>query len=338
MSSWGRLFAFSLLFHVVGVAAQTSQPADADRDGLSDTVEQALLVQFSPHFYVGQHDCAGLPAAFQPGLLQPAAQAEDGTVYGQVFPVAVAGASQPAAEIHFYDLWDRDCGAHGHPLDAEHVAVLVEASGHDLATAKWKAVYWYAAAHENTVCDVSQIARASALGAEESGATIWLSPAKHAAYLAKSLCNAGCGADECEAMQPMHTSKIVNLGEPHHPMNGSQFAASNAWPLEQKMSHTDFPPAPIARLNALPHDDIAWFNAGRHPAQGVIAISYTTGEAIAGGGANTDAALSLARGKTGNALEKSYGHTRDALGSTVRHVGKALGANRSKTPDSATPQ
>ena len=131
----------------------------------------------------------------------------------------------------------------------------------------------------------------------------------------------------------MQTSKIINLGEPGHPMNGSEFVASNAWPLEQKMSHTDFPPAPIARLNALPDGDIAWFNAGRHPAQGVIAISYTTGEAIAGSGEDTDAALSLARGKTGNALEKSYSHTKHALGTTLRHVGKALGADESKQPE-----
>jgi hypothetical protein len=206
-----------------------------------------------------------------------------------------------------------------------------------MAAAKWKAVYWFAAAHENTVCDVSQIARASALGAEDGGAKVWLSPGKHAAYLAKSLCNHGCGADSCEAMKPMRTSRIINLGESGHPMNGSSFIASNVWPLEQKMDHTDFPPAPIARLEALPHDDIAWFNAGRHPAQGVIAVSYTTGKAIDGSGQNTDAALALASDKTGNALQKSYRNTKHALGTTARDVGKALGAKSSK-PDSTTPQ
>lgn len=320
------------------LAAQSAQSPDSDRDGINDNIEQSLLAQFSPHFYVAQHDCAGLPAAFQTGLLQPTPEAEDATVYGQVFPVKIAGATGPMVEIHFYDLWDRDCGAHGHQFDAEHVAVLVEASGHDLTAAKWKAVYWYAAAHENTVCDVSQIARASALGAEENGAKVWLSPGKHAAYLAKSLCNHGCGADNCDAMKPMRTSRIINLGERARPMNGSNFIASNAWPLEQKMSHTDFPPEPIARLNALPQDDIAWFNAGRHPAQGVIADSYTTGEAIAGSERNTDSALALASGKTGNALQKSYRHTRHALGTAARDVGKAVGPKNSKVPDSTTPQ
>ena len=199
--------------------------------GFTDSLEQSLLTQFSPRFYIGQHECAGLPAAFQPGLPQPTPQAEDGTVYGQVFPVKIAGATGPTAEIHFYDLWGRDCGAHGHQFDAEHVAVLVEASSPDLSTAKWKAVYWYAAAHENTVCDVSQLARASDLKAEQEGAKVWISPGKHAAYLAKSLCNHGCGADQCEAMKPMQTSRIINLGEPGHPMNGSDFVASKAWPL-----------------------------------------------------------------------------------------------------------
>lgn len=332
MGSRGLLCAVLLLFLPFALAAQSAQSLDSDGDGFTDSLEQSLLTQFSPRFYIGQQECAGLPAVFQPGVLQPTPQAEDGTVYGQVFPVKVAGAAAPMAEIRFYDLWDRDCGAHGHSLDTEHVAVLAEASSSDLSTAKWKAVYWYAAAHENTVCDVSQLARAKDLNAEQEGAKVWLSPGKHAAYLAKSLCNHGCGADQCEAMKSMRTSRIINLGEPGHPMNGSDFAASKEWPLEQKMSRTDFPPEPVARLEALPVGDIAWFNAGRHPAQGVIAVSYTTGEAIAGSGQNTDAALALASDKTGNALQKSYRNTKHALGTAARNVDKALGGDTPKKP------
>ena len=332
MGPRGLLCAAVLLFRSVALAAQTAQPPDSDGDGFTDSLEQSLLAQFSPQFYIGQQECAGLPAAFQPGVPQPNPQAEDGTVYGQVFPVKIAGATTPMAEIRFYDLWGRDCGAHGPSLDPEHVAVLAEASSPDLNTAKWKAVYWYAAAHEDTVCDVSQLARAKDLKAEQDGAKVWLSPGKHAAYLAKSLCNHGCGADRCEVMKPMTTSRIINLGEPGHPMNGADFVASKAWPLEQKMTHTDFPPGPVARLEALPVGDIAWFNPGRHPAQGVIAVSYTTGEAIAGSGQNTDAALALAGDKTGNALQKSYRSTKHALGTTVRDVDKALGGKPSKPP------
>ena len=240
------------------------------------------------------------------------------------------------AEIHYYHLWRRDCGGHGHPLDTEHVAVLVRASSMYLSTATWKAVYWYAAAHENTVCDVSQIARASTLQAEDHGATVWVSPGKHASFLNKALCERGCGADRCEDMVPLRTKVLINLGEVDHPMNGSVFVSSAAWPLTAKMSTSNFPSAPIARLRELPDSDIAWFNPGRHPAQGVIARSSSTEQAIAGSGRDTTVAISLAGDSTGdalstagdstgaavsaagdstgNALDKSYRHTRHALG------------------------
>jgi len=37
---------------------------DSDHDGMSDALEQALLIQFAPAFMVGRHDCSGLPAQF----------------------------------------------------------------------------------------------------------------------------------------------------------------------------------------------------------------------------------------------------------------------------------
>jgi hypothetical protein len=326
------ILTVSLALCAVAARAQTAAP-DSDHDGMSDRLEQSLLAQFTPQFFVGQQDCAGLPADFRPGLRVPTVDAEDGTIYGQVFPEegrdfpeTLSGDVNPIAEIHFYHLWDRDCGAHGHALDTEHVAVLVEASSHDLTTATWKALYWYAAAHEDTVCDVSQIARASTLHAEDHGARVWISPGKHASYFEETLCHGGCGADRCEAMVPLRVRRIVNLGEAAHPMNGSVFVASKAWPLAYKMTHTNFPTETVERLNALPEDDIALYNPGKHPAQGVIAVSYTTGEAIAGGGEDTDQALSLAHDKTGNALDKSYRKTKHALGRSMRDVGKALGA------------
>jgi hypothetical protein len=30
---------------------------DSDHDGMSDALEQALLIQFAPKFMVGRHDC-----------------------------------------------------------------------------------------------------------------------------------------------------------------------------------------------------------------------------------------------------------------------------------------
>lgn len=308
---------------------------DTDHDGLSDALEQELLNQFAPTFLVGEGDCSRRPAEFKPARNLPEVQADNGTIYGQVFPAKEATGHTPAAEIHFYHLWRRDCGGHGHPLDTEHVAVLVRASDTHLASATWKAVYWYAAAHENTVCDVSQIARAATLHAEDHGAMVWISPGKHASYLNETLCQQGCGADRCEKMVALAPSQPINLGELGMPMNGSTFTSSSAWPLAAKMSISNFPPAPVARLNQLPETDIAWFHPGRHPAQGIIAKSSSTEQALAKSGRNITSAISLsgastsgavasANDATGNALQKSYRHTRHAIDASVRHVGDAL--------------
>ena len=196
-------------------AAWAQVPAvavDSDQDGMSDALEQTLLEQFAPSFRVGAKDCSEVPARFEPNLKVPTVAAEDGTIYGQVFPAKISTAAVPVAEIHFYHLWRVDCGRHGHPLDTEHVAVLARASKSDTGTATWKALYWYAAAHEETVCDVSQIARASTLHAEDHGAKVWISPDKHASYLNETLCRRGCGADRCEAMRELKPMGVTNLG------------------------------------------------------------------------------------------------------------------------------
>ena len=162
-----------------------SQPgaADTDHDGLSDALEQQLLARFVPKFMVGADDCSVLPAEFMAGVKVPQVRADNGTIYGQATPAQNIGGSAATTELHFYHLWRKDCGGHGHPLDTEHVAVLIRSDGAASDAASWKAVYWYAGAHENTVCDVSQIARASTLHAEDHGATVWISPGKHASYL-----------------------------------------------------------------------------------------------------------------------------------------------------------
>ena len=357
MRSLGLRFLCLLMICWCG-AAPAQRVADSDRDGLSDALEQRLLEQFRPEFRVATADCAGSPAAFQRGVLVPTPVAEDGTIYGQVFPHAGGEARQPLLEVHFYHLWRQDCGGHGHPLDAEHVAVLLEGSGPELEKATWKATFWYAAAHEKTVCDVSQIARAASLGAEEHGALVWISPGKHASYLDEALCSRGCGADRCVAMKPLAAGRLVNLGEVARPMNGSVFVGSPAWPLRAKMEASDFSPAVMARGEALSPGQIALSHAGRHPMQGVIAISASTEGAIAESGANTTGALSVAgdrtsgamssagdkttgalgtaSDKTGEALGRSYQDTKHALGNSARQVGKFLGLSK-ETPKGKEP-
>jgi hypothetical protein len=353
ISGFGKttLFVAAAVLLVAAMPLRGQQPAnkpilgpDSDQDGLSDALEQRLLDQFQPKFMVGEHDCSILPAEFEPGVQIPSVLADNGTIYGQVFPFKDEREGVKTVEIHFYHLWRKDCGSHGHPLDTEHVAVLASTSDADPATASWKAVYWYAAAHEDTVCDVSQIARASTLGAVDSGATVWISPGKHASYLNEALCQRGCGADRCVNMVPLALSAPINLGEPNHPANGALFAASNMWPLMAKMTTTNFPGIAVARLNQLPESDIAWFNPGSHPVQGVIAESSSTEQALAVSGRDTATAISVAADSTGEAisiagdstggaLQKTYRSTRDALGAATRNVGDALHITSPKKTD-----
>jgi hypothetical protein len=342
ISRSSKALVCGVLFLVMAVRGAMGQrvvgaptDSDSDKDGLSDVLEQRLLEQFAPVFMVGQKDCSGVPAEFEAGVKAPTVQAENGTIYGQAFPAKSSTVDAPVVELHFYHLWRQDCGKHGHPLDTEHVAALVRRVWNEGAADRWKATYWYAAAHENTVCDVSQIARASTLHAEEHGAKVWISPGKHASYLNETLCEHGCGADRCEEMVTLPARKVINLGEVGHPMNGAVFIASNRWPLAEKMGASNFPPEALVRVDGLPATDIAWYRAGRHPTQGVIAVSSSTEGAIANGGHDTTTAISVAGNSTGdalsssgqstgNALQKSYHKTAHALGTSVRHVGDTL--------------
>jgi hypothetical protein len=318
-----------LLFPLVPLAqSQRVEPqqqfVDSDRDGLNDELEQSLLEKFAPTFMIGRQECSSIPAEFARDVSLPNVKEENGTIYGQVFPSKTPVSGARTVELHFYHLWRQDCGAHSHSLDAEHVSALVRSPMLNGRAVQWKALYWYAAAHEDTVCDVSQITRAVTLKAEDRGATVWISPGKHASFLNQELCHRGCGRDRCEEMKPLTIQQIVNLGELEEPMNGSLWTASQSWPLAAKMRTSDFPEFSVARLETLPLTDIGWFNPGRHPAQGIIAISDSTADAIGTTGDDTLTAISLASDSTGNALEKTYRKTVHAIGASGRRVGNVL--------------
>ncbi|HET9132189.1 MAG TPA: hypothetical protein VFO86_14635, partial [Terriglobia bacterium] len=178
------------------VFAENPAFKDVDRDGLDDNTEQELLVRFVPSLMIDSRECNGKPAEFLPGDDQPEVIAQNGTIYGQVFPIVKA--SSPTIEIHYYHLWSRDCGRLGHALDPEHVSVRVHADRMDAPADEWRAQYWYAAAHEGTLCAASSGALASALHAEEHGAAIWVSKGKHGSFLSPARCRLGCGGDSCE--------------------------------------------------------------------------------------------------------------------------------------------
>lgn len=310
-------------------SAQTIAPnatEDNDHDGLSDALEDALLAQFAPQFMVSADDCSGRPAVFVPFQEMPVVQAENGTIYGQVFP---RSGYADQVEVHYYHLWRTDCGEMGHNLDTEHVSALLVRD----QTSKWKALYWYAAAHEDTVCDASQITRAATVHAEEHGPRVWISRGKHASFLSDAICAHGCGGDNCREMAPLAVAKFINLGELTAPMNGATWINSPEWPLAAKMSRSDFTDARTARVDQLSATSIAWANPEKRPLQAAIHAGSSTLGGVATGQRSTSMALDLADADTGTSLLRASGSTGSGLSKAFRGVTTALGATARKVGD-----
>ncbi|HEU4634606.1 MAG TPA: hypothetical protein VFS41_00400 [Edaphobacter sp.] len=316
------LFWASILFCTTAALAKPPADRDSDRDGLADGLENTLLEQFQPTWMISRQDCSDEPAQFRPDVTIPNPVADDGTIYGQASPHR---GMKDEVELHYYHLWRLDCGEMGHALDAEHVSVLVRRVERNDAASRWTALYWYAAAHEDTVCDASQMSRASTLQAEEHGAMVWISPGKHASFLNQELCSHGCGGDRCTAMTEMKRSEVVNLGEPRHPANGARWATSSLWPLAEKMRRTDFTASRLSRMERLPDTDIAWANPAKRPAQAAIYGGNSALNGIATGGRSTDTALVLANDSTGRALGRAQDRTGDALKKSWHSVVHAVG-------------
>jgi hypothetical protein len=308
-------------------AAQSVTSIDTDRDGLSDALEDALLAQFAPRFMVSEDDCSLRPAQFAPFLPTPQVLDENGTIYGQAFPREGHG---DQVELHYYHLWRMDCGEMSHPLDAEHVSALMTRDG----SSSWKALYWYAAAHEYTLCDASQIARAATIDGDLHGPAVWISRGKHASFLSSAKCAHGCGGDRCVAMQPMAIARLINLGEASSAMNGTAWANSGQWRLADKMSHSDFGDDRTAEADAVAATAIAWAKPGKHKVQSAIhggnsALGGTTdglnatGAALDNAGSNSGDALGAATASTGSGLAKSARGVKRALHRTARKLGLA---------------
>jgi len=309
---------------------------DGDRDGLDDRFEQALLEKFAPVLHLSAGECDGRPAEFRPGTVNPELLARNGTIYGQVFRRADLALPGAHIEVHYYHLWGRDCGRSGHLLDAEHVSALLEADGEDREAGAWKAVFWYASAHQDTVCDLSSAAKAPLLAAEQHGPEVWISRGNHASFFSQSACLGGCGGDVCEADQPLHSAKIINIGERGAWLNGCSWAASGKWPLVQKLG-TDFSAERLAQLGKNESSGIVTLKPQLRRTQAVLATADSTAGALETSGANTGAALSKAgnetdraltvsAAKTGGAVSTAGSSTGNALASSVKRTGRALRA------------
>ena len=289
--------------------ALAQSAVDADRDGISDEQEQALLERFRPTFMVSATDCAVIPAKFKAGQASPEPVAHDGTIYGQVSPIA----NSDRVEIHYYTLWDKDCGRKSHPLDVEHVSVMV-AQGTEP-----KALYWYAGAHENTACDISSGARAEAIGAEKQGPRVWSSSGKHAIFLRETMCGNGCGADVCkEAKELAVKGPVLNVGESKLPMNGADWTGSPLWLMAEKMD-SDFLPADLMKLDATSGETVITLR-GRSTFRGTIQVSDVVLGSAGSGAQHTGAALETANTHT----SKSVGTAKKATGNSLKRAWRAV--------------
>lgn len=204
--------------------ALTLSAADLDRDSLPDKFEQQLLERFAPRFLVSPTDCAVLPVEFAPGEVKPRTLDAHQTLYGFVTPHATG-----EVEMHYYHLWVRDCGRFSHPIDVEHVSVLLRSPHADHSAKHWYAVAWAAAGHQGTICDTAHGIRAHLLDAAKKGPTVWVSHGKHASFLSQERCSGGCGGDRCDAVVPWRPQRIVNLGSRENPMNGAAWVQSSAF-------------------------------------------------------------------------------------------------------------
>ena len=322
-----KIVQYLLLIPFVLTLPANPDYGDIDNDGLDDQFEQLVLERFVPTWMVSAEECDSLPAEFQPNNQFPQLLAKNGTIYGQVFPIDLPGRSGVFIEAHYYHLWNKDCGLNGHPLDVEHVSVILSAEKYEDSVSEWESEYWYAAVHEGTVCDASHAVKSSYINAERQGPAVWISAGKHASFLDKSLCSGGCGDDDCDEMNPIEISKLVNLGEPGAPMNGASWAQWSGWSLGEKME-TDFPEAVLEKLYIAEQPEIIPVNNAHAPVKTAILVGTSSAEAMIVTNNKTSSAISSASSAVGVSLDKSKVGAGNFLTHAARGVWRMLGGGK----------
>lgn len=304
---------------LLAAALSAAPPAfaqDLDHDGLQDALEQALLDRFLPTFVLSAGECDGLPAAMVAGAHDPRVAAKDGTIHGYVAPRAVRP-GQVEVEIKYFHLWSRDCGRPSHALDAEHVSTLVHAAALDAPVDAWRAEYWYAAAHEGTVCDASSGALAEALRAQDVGPYVYVSRGKHASYLLRGHCKWGCGGDVCDPGDPLPRAAVVNIGEPDRPLNGATWLRSRRWSLATRLG-IDFDAALRARFDVDRPMTVQALMVRLRAVQTPILGGDTGLDALVAAGDAAAAAVGAAGEATATAAESAARATGTAIARTVK--------------------
>jgi hypothetical protein len=296
---------------LLACAGLLATAADLDRDGLDDAFEQQILERFRPTLLLSAGECAGRPAEFVAGSAAPRARVRNGALYGRVFPIG-----EGTLEVQYFHLWDTDCGRGGHPLDVEHVSGYLRAASNAAPAEEWTALYWYAAAHQDTMCDASMGGKAASIGAVMHGPFVWVSRGKHASYFSPASCGWGCGGDVCKDAKAMPPGPLVNLGERGAPLNGAVWVESPQWNFASKFK-SDFPPEALAQFEQLEGDKLISMNASLAPVKAVIL-----------GGDSTLDGLAIGQEHTGNALSTARKHTGGSLKKATRAVGGFLGKKK----------
>lgn len=308
------------------LAAPWLGAVDLDRDGLEDDFEQELLERFRPGFVISDKDCDGRPASFRPGRRDPQVLARDGTIYGQAFPLPGG-----FVELHYFHLWANDCGRSSHPLDIEHVAVRLESG-----PSGWRATHWFAAAHQDTPCDLGQAALATVLKATEHGINVFVSHGKHASFLSQESCGKGCGSDRCkEPMRPLARGALINLGEWGAPLNGATWTASERWAFAPKL-RTDFDESVLRQVHEGKRE-IVYLKPGLAPARATVRGLNEGADGLALADEKTTGAVAKAEDHTGRALGTSYEKTKGALKKATGATGGFLGIGKKSQSQPVTP-
>lgn len=314
----GERLVLALLLAACVSWAAPAAAQDLDRDGLADQLEQALLERFRPTFVLSAGECDGQPATMAPWAADPRVIDRDGTIYGHV----ARRDTQPGRveiEIKYFHLWGRDCGRPSHALDIERVSVLVHAPAVDVPLDEWEAAYWYAAAHEGTVCDASSGAAAAALRATRVGPYVYVSRGKHASYLNRGHCKWGCGSDLCDPGPPVGHGPIVNLGERDAPLNGATWLGSRRWGLAAKLE-TDFDPTRRGRFDRERPAAVAALHVGRRPIQAPILGGDTGLDSLILAGKTATLSLDAAADATATAVEA----TGQAVATAARKTSRGI--------------